>query len=228
MKPEFDLRRLEEIPDPFAGDVQTSSLAFETLPPAPTRRELRTRRALAAVGALSYEALLVAMMGVRPDLSDVPRSALVLGLAAPLIAARLALSIGARSGPRGVGLPAGHVAAFLLLPLASFVLGALLSQKTARVVPDDMFWSANFVCITGIMMLALGPLVLAVVAYRRSFAAVARWRTAALGVASGAFAAAAMELSCPLDGRLHVLVGHGTPLVVGGLVGLALARFTRI
>jgi hypothetical protein len=53
------------------------------------------------------------------------------------------------------------------------------------------------------------------------------WRTVALGVACGAFAAAAMRSVCLNDNPWHVLAGHGAGILLGALIGASLSRVTR-
>jgi len=53
-------------------------------------------------------------------------------------------------------------------------------------------------------------------------------RRAALGVACGGLAAASMSLCCFHREMLHVLIGHGSMMLVGGVAGALLGRrFTR-
>jgi len=78
------------------------------------------------------------------------------------------------------------------------------------------------------MILTVGPLVLGAWAYRRAFVTASRWRTAALGVACGGLSTATICLACPDQTALHVIVGHGTAMIVGGLAGALLgSRLTR-
>jgi hypothetical protein len=56
-------------------------------------------------------------------------------------------------------------------------------------------------------------------ALRHAFAAAARWRFAAAGVACGALAATTMSVVCANGNAAHVLLGHGTFMLVAGLAG---------
>ena len=61
-----------------------------------------------------------------------------------------------------------------------------------------------------------------------AFATSVRWRSALVGAAIGLFAGATMNLHCPNVAPLHVLMGHGLPVVVATLLGaLVLGYRTR-
>jgi hypothetical protein len=65
---------------------------------------------------------------------------------------------------------------------------------------------------------------MAAFAFRRAFVAASTLRSAVLGVACGALAASTMSIVCPHEGALHVLLGHGTMMVVGGILGALVGR----
>lgn len=229
---EFDPVLLRDIPDPFADDLELEAMGAPTfdpaaLPSALTRASVRRLRWIAAACALVYEIAVLSLVGLRLDLGSLSGAAISVGLLAPLVAAALALAAAEHAGPRGVGAPSPRVASFLLLPVGLFALSTFVSAGGAVVLLGRAYWVATAACVAGTTMMTAGPLVLATIAFRRAFAATAAWRTAAIGVACGAFAAAAMHLHCAIDGQLHYLLGHGAALVVGGLAGLVLARFTR-
>lgn len=224
-----DLDRLLDIPDPYAdlGHDAPPQVVNQELPASPTRAGVHRLRIIALACALLYEAGLLALAGLRPDLSSLPPAILAVGTLAPLASAMLALILAERTGKSGVGSAGLRVAAVLLVPLGLFGLSTFLSAHGAIVLSGRAYWSATAMCVMATAVLAAGPLVLAIIAFRRAFASAAGWRTAALGVACGAVAAAAMNLRCAVDGQLHLLLGHGAALVVAGVVGLSLARFTR-
>jgi len=217
--PQDELPDFADIPDPF-GDATPAVNAIDvTRAPSRTRDQVRRVRWMMALAAIAYEGMLVAMMGVRPDLPAVSGGALVLAVALPLAAAGLAISLAAR-GRR----PGNEMLVFLLAPVALFAGSA---AAHAGGVLQGTWMTATAMCVVGSAMLAAGPLALAAYAYRHAFAAGAVSRTVALGVGCGALAAAAIELRCSTPGAAHVLIGHGAALLLGGIVGMGLARITR-
>jgi hypothetical protein len=63
------------------------------------------------------------------------------------------------------------------------------------------------------------PLLCAALTLRAAFASGVRWRSALLGAALGLFAGATMNLHCPNVAPLHVLVGHGLPIIASTILG---------
>ncbi|MDP9152004.1 MAG: hypothetical protein M3O36_18935, partial [Myxococcota bacterium] len=78
-------------------------------------------------------------------------------------------------------------------------------------------------CMATTAALAGVPAIAAGWAYRHAFVG-SGWRTATLGVACGALAAATMSIACSVGSVLHVLVGHGSMMLAFGLLGALLAR----
>lgn len=225
MNDDFDLNRLADIGDPFAQDVRAPvrpmDRARTPLGYSPTRPRARALRAVALVAALLYDAAWLLFHERRPDLDSTSRWGLALGIAIPLSAAGLALVAAARSGPRGLGAPAVRIAALAMGGPALFAVATLLAAPPDA--HDGHFWRHAAGCMAVTAILALGPMALGLWAFRRSFAAAATWRTAAIGVAAGALAAAAMSLACPITTGPHVIVGHGLIMIVAALAGALLA-----
>lgn len=221
-----DLERLRDIPDPIVGPASRALAPPlpSLLPSSPTRASVRRSRWLALFGALAYGAGMLAMMGVRSDIATAARIPLALGVLGPLAAAALAIRAAADTGLRGLANSADRIAILVGGPIVFLALAAALLGTDVR---GDHWWFSTAMCLAGSLVLTTGPLALAVMAFRRSFATRARLRTVALGVGSGAVAVAALHLQCPIDEHLHLLFGHGAALVLGGVVGLLLARFTR-
>jgi hypothetical protein len=107
---------------------------------------------------------------------------------------------------------------------------------TALAVPPVWFvwktvWSAQFQgmaspgplgwrCFALTFAFALGPLVLLAASRRDSDPTHPVSRGAALGVAAGVYAAAMVDLWCPVGNLSHVLLGHALPVALLGLLGL--------
>jgi len=187
---------------------------------------VRWLRAIAAAGAVAYQLGWFALKGLRPDLNTLSAPAVALGLALPLGVAVFALAGATRRGLDGLGERASHLALLLVGLPALFVVGTVVTATRGQ--GDGAFWQGAVPCMLGTAMLTVGPLALGAWAFRHAFAGASAPRTAALGVACGALAAATMSLACPQGGSLHVVVGHGAAMIVGGGLGSLLGlRFTR-
>jgi hypothetical protein len=108
------------------------------------------------------------------------------------------------------------------MPPVLFAVATLMASPLDA--GEGHFWNLAARCMGVTALLTVGPLVLGVVVFRHAFAAASAWRTAALGVACGAMTAATMSVACWHVGALHVIVGHGAMMVVGGVAGALLGR----
>jgi hypothetical protein len=216
---DVDLERFAEIPDPFADAATAPLLRVDPKPSvrSPTRSHVRMLRSIAAGAAILYDAAWPAIVERRKDLGSVSPSALALGLAIPLVAGALAMSTVGRPGDRGLGEPKARLLTLVIASPVVFAVATLLTAPDA--VEGDRFWRQAFGCALVTALLAAGPLTFGVLAFRRAFAAASFWRTAAVGVASGALAAATMSIACPIGSAGHVLLGHGSMMVFAGVVG---------
>jgi hypothetical protein len=224
MSDDRDLSRLAEIGDPFADDasVAVAPRLARAMAPSPTRGHVRTVRTIAFASAFLYDAAWVLIKEARPDLVTLPWTAIALGLAIPLAGAVLALTAATRPGARGLGLPAARIAGLATVAPTIFVVTALLAAPPP--VEDALFWHHVLGCMAVTALLAVGPLGLGLWAFRRAFVTAAAWRTAAVGVACGSLAAATMSLACPHSAPWHLILGHGTVMLIAGLAGALLAR----
>lgn len=225
-----DLKQFGEIGDPFADDARAPIRPMDRpaadLARSPTRSRMRALRAIALVLALVYDAAWVVFHERRADLASASSWSLVVGIAIPLAAAALGLVAALRPGPRGLGHPAWKLATLAVGGPIVFLLGTLIVAPPGG--QDALFWRHAAICMAVTALLALGPMALGLWVFRNAFAAVAGWRTAALGIAAGGLAAATMSLACPITAATHVILGHGLVMVVaaliGALLGPALAR----
>ena len=223
----LDLKELEGIGDPFANEAAAPArpMTAEALPApvrrSPTRSRVHAARWTALVAAVGLDALWTLTHEHRPDLGTAPAQEIALGLLVPLAAAGLALTAVVQSGPRGLGLPATKLWPLLSTALVIFFLGTLAAAPSSG--PDPLFWAHAERCMKATMGFTLVPLVLGLWAFRRSFAAAAVWRTAAIGMAAGALAASVMSVACSLTSAPHVMLGHGLMILVAGLVGALVA-----
>lgn len=219
-----DLFREEDllaIPDPAAKPVRPLPPPVLPSEPSPTRRQARARRLVALALGASWLALIPIVFGPRPDLG----SAVVLtqvALAFVLGVAALWLAV-SPSRPLGPSLRQAGVLA--LLALAVFSGASLLAPCEQH--GATLLYGA-FVCGDVVLGFSLVPAALAAWALRRSAATGAGRHGALLGLGIGFCATCALTMHCPqLDG-LHMLLGHGLPVLgVAGLSFLTLRRFLR-
>lgn len=224
MNDDLDLTRLAQIPDPFATaaeapDVPPSKAAR---PPSPTRPDVRRSRAIVGLVVLIFEAGWVAFVERRPDLPSLPPWTIVAGLAVPLLAGLLAFGAVSGRGRKGLGVPVWALAS--LATLSPLLFAAITLVVNPPEPPGEPFWNFALRCMGLTAFLVSVPAALGVYAFRHAFPAASSWRTAALGVACGAVGAAIMSLVCPHGGALHVIVGHGSMMIVFGVAGALLGR----
>jgi hypothetical protein len=225
MSGKLDLHRFDEIPDPFAGEARAPIRPIDarSITPSPPRARVEAARAVALAAALLFEASWLVAVERRPDLASLSPLRLAVGLLIPFGAAAIALWAAARRGPRGLGEPVARLAIAAAASPTFFTVFTLLAAPGDS--HDRAFWRHLAHCAMAAAFLAAGPLALGAWALARAFVAASRWRAAALGMACGALAAATMSVACPIGDALHVLVGHGGVVLVGGLAGAALARW---
>ena len=221
MKDQLDLDRLAEIPDPFPDAARlpqqrTPIQAVRSL----TRARVRGIRIGAMAVALLYDAAWPALVRRRADMASVHPAQLGLQIGVPLVAGTIAAWVFGRTSRLGLG----ERKAILTLVLGSPALFAIATAVTLPRLDVDRFWHHTVGCLLVTAILAAGPLVVGMYAYRRAFATLAAWRTAGIGLASGALAAATIAFACPISDAWHVLIGHGTAMVLAGAIGALLAR----
>lgn len=221
MNDDLDLARLGQIPDPFAAPSEAPPMKAAR-PPSPTRQAVRGRRAVVAAVIVLFEVGWVAFVEHRPDLPSLPPWTIAAGLAIPLLAGTLAFGAVSSRGRKGLGAPAWGLA--LLATLPPLLFAAITLAVNPPEPPGEPFWNYAVRCMALSAFLVSVPVALGAFAFRHAFPAASSWRTAALGVACGAVGAAIMSLVCPHGGALHVIVGHGSMMLVFGVVGALLGR----
>jgi hypothetical protein len=223
MKDPFDIHRVTDVPDPLAGisDWPVPPRREVALADSPTRARVVAGRATALAAALLYELAWLVVMSKRDDLQTMPRAVLFMELAIPVVAALLALAALA-PGAHGLGQPKGRMTALMILsPVLFFAATIVAAPHDVDTAP---FLSHSLECFSWTAVYSAGPLVLAAWAFRRSFVAAPAWKSAALGMACGAIGAATMSLVCSVGSPAHVLVGHGSMMLVAAIGGALLGR----
>jgi hypothetical protein len=228
---DFDLDRLGDVPDPLAFEGALEGRPLPPMPTAiaasPTRQQVGNLRVAALLAALAYDVAWIAIMNKRDDLRTLSPWTLLAEISIPFAAAVLALLAASAPGSRGLGEPKARLATMSLLAPAVFIVSTVaLSRLVPGVGEDDAgpFWAHAFRCFLWTSLYALGPLLFAAWAFRRSFVTAPAWKMSSLGVAAGAAGAATMVFVCSVGTPMHVLVGHGGPMLVGALLGIVLGR----
>jgi hypothetical protein len=227
MNPDFDPKQLFDIPDPNAptGALKENSQTLLQALPAPppltsadSRRGYALKMACAAIAAVALCVATVMLKGLR-ELAEMRVRLTTAGVALPLCCALLVylyLGRASRSRKRIVG--ASAVAAAL----------AFLSSASLSAAVGDTSLVRMLYCIVMVSAMASVAAVLMIFCARNRFVLEPVRRTTMLGLAAGLVAAAVMRLHCPNDALLHVLVGHGLPIVVvAGVSALFGPRVTR-
>jgi len=223
-----DLDRLFDIPDP----ASEASLSTRPLPPlpalptkkSPTRDQRRSAITLTIGAALLYQIAWVALIEHRADIGRISTGLLLLGVAVPAALAAIVAGAALRRGPLGLGSSVSAFSAAIALSPVIFTIAALLSasRMTDETAP---FWDRAVRCMAVTFVLTAPPMAMLSWIFRHAFVAASVWRTAALGVACGALGAATMSLACVHAEALHVVVAHGSMMILGGISGALVGRF---
>jgi hypothetical protein len=221
----FSLDDFAAIPDPARGvALRPAPAPPPPTDPSPTRAERRRRNLLAAGAGIAWIVFLVWHLGVRGNIGDAGLLA-SLGLWTLLATGGLALAL--RTNARGLP-PSLRVVQIVLLGLASiYVAGVLVRDAAAPNVP--IHWSNVVGCLSWAHLLAVGPLLVAALIFRRSFLSFPAWRGAVVGAACGLGGAIGIHAHCVVETASHVLIAHGLVIAVSALLGAALgARQGRL
>ncbi len=120
-----------------------------------------------------------------------------------------------------LGRPAAvRTAVVLLTPVGLLATALVAALAWPRTLVDDATMGSHFVCEAFVLLCALGPLVAFAVVRRGSDPVAPRLTGAAIGAASGAWGALAIQLHCGHTSPVHVFFGHLLPVVLLTVVGV--------
>jgi hypothetical protein len=212
-----------DVPDPLsAAAAPAPPSAPRGLAPSPARSQVRAWRLAALFGSLAWVLLHLAILGARGDLTELPLGYAAAQILLPFAVAVLALVVALGSGKLGLGVRVALVSALSVLAPLSFLAIAAGTPAPKDVPAGVLTLPGILVCFGITVAWAAVPLLLASLALRGAFAAAARWRSALVGAGIGLFAGATMNLHCPNVAPLHMLFGHGLPVLVATLAGALL------
>ena len=187
--------------------------------PAPTRRQAAGARAALVAVALAAPLTGLVLAG-GPLVGPRPGSLLLAtsGGGVALACAAIWIAVG-RSAQMLDRARAWFVCTALTVPPLWFVWKVVWSAQFEGMISP---WAGRpgLRCFGLTLALALGPLVFLAAARRESDPTHPVSRGAALGAAAGMYAAAMVDLWCPVGDLRHVLLGHALPVALLGLLGL--------
>jgi hypothetical protein len=217
------------VPDPLSGaEARQPALRLPDLAPSPDRSLVNKRRTAALVGSVAWVGTHLAVFGIRRDLAELPFLYVAAQVLLPFALAVLALVVALGRGKLGLGVRLSLVTSFAVLGPASFALIAVGSPVPGELPGQVATPIGILLCFDLTFAWAAVPLVLCALTLRGAFAAGTRWRSALVGAGAGLFAGATMNLHCPNLAPLHMLFGHGLPVILATLGGaFLLALRTR-
>lgn len=215
---------------PIEAPPMSEDLAreLEALAPARTRSP---RRQLALVVGLSllYGGVILALLGLRSDVEQMPGMWLVGGGTLWLV------SFGAITWmvvvpPREQVMPRWRWAAALAaLAAVLFVAGGLLRPEAAvqATAAHDLSLASWFDrgqrCLRWGLTVALVPVVLSALVVRGAVPVGSRWTAAAIGAAGGSLGGLVLHLHCHVGERFHIGLAHGGVIVVAAAIAALVA-----
>jgi hypothetical protein len=212
-----------DVPDPFAGaKAPARPLRLPELPLTPDRTLVRKRRLAALFGSLVWIGLHITVFGVRRDLGELPLAYVGGQILLPFAFAVLALAVALGSGKLGLGMRVGLVIALAVIGPASFALIAAGAPMPAEAPDGAVGLSGMLLCFDITLACAAVPFLLAMLTLRGAFAAAARIRSALVGAGVGLLAGATINLHCANVAPIHMLLGHGLPVIIATLLGALL------
>ena len=221
---DFDLARLAEIPDPLAASPAVARAQHQggisVTPPkegSPTRTHVRRRRLLAiGFGVLWMLGLLLAM-GIATDRFRAPLS--IVSCVLPVIIGGAALVLALSRGRAGLGPSVQSAGVLLGVAMVLFVATCIVTFSTPGILAKD-----SFICGELILVLGAVPLLALAFAMRNSTPNRSLTKSGLLGASVGLLAAGVQAAHCPKDELVHLVVGHGLPIVVLALIGATVVR----
>lgn len=225
--PDPDLSALfGEIPEPQPPPPALgSSLRVPELVASPTRELVRRRRLAAMIGSGAWLLTHLIVYGVRTDFKGLSPLYVAAQILLPFLVAVASLFAALSFGKLGLGAKVGLISGLALLGPLAFCLVAFGAPVPYAPGADAESLLGILVCFDITVAWTAVPLLCAGLTLRGAFATGVRWRSALVGAAVGLFAGATMNLHCPNVAPIHVLVGHGLPVVVATLLGALVLGF---
>jgi hypothetical protein len=193
--------------------------------PVRTRRPGRTLAVVALASVLWAAALLLLVLGLRPDMRALPVVPTVLYALICLTGFAAQLAFALVPSPSRV-LPSAHESArYSLIVLAIVVPLTLVFARAHGSGGTSAFaWHAALACAGGGLAVAATPVLLGLHALHRVVPGGA-WRTSlSLGASAGILAALTLQLHCSTPGLVHVSLAHGAAMTIPAALLVLLHR----
>ncbi len=212
------LGELASIPDPLGpGAKHALPPLSPPTDPSPTRAERGRLRTILFAAAATWAIAIPLALGVRPDLTATDAVVRGAGLVVLLVLAALLLRV-TPAKSLGPTVPALRAA---IVGIPAIYLVITLLQGSGE--PSSL--SVDVACGLVSFAIALGPLGVAAVLFRRGFLTTPGLRGAATGLLCGLIASATLHLHCPTQNPMHLMLAHGLVLVFAALLGSILGTF---
>lgn len=220
--PDLDL---DAIPDPLA-DADLGAIVPP--PPAiteasPTRAETSRRRLVVVIASAIWIASIAALyLGLRSDLAN---PAVLLQLGGFSIALPVGLAAALR--PRADGFPM-RVGAARVVGVAIVLVVGVLAMWPVAGTEVPLAPRTVLPCLSFALAMAAAPLAGSAIVLRGAFVSAQGLRGALVGGACGLAGAIGIHAHCPLVTSSHVLIAHGSPVLLlaalGAWIGLRRGR----
>jgi len=207
-------------PTPPPADLRARVLAAAGAQPVATRKQGVGRATLALVLGFGVTlGILLYIGGPSADGRPMPYMALIVATWVPI--GLLATWGGVSRGRAMLGRSAGARAMVILATPAALLFAALVAGYAwPETLEDDATLHSHLLCVTVTLLSALGPLAAFAILRRASDPVAPRLTGAAIGAASGAWGALAIELRCGHSSLSHIALGHVLPIAALTLLGV--------
>ncbi|HET7539418.1 MAG TPA: NrsF family protein [Polyangiaceae bacterium] len=217
-----------EIPEPGPTSPSPAALRLPEFGASATRQTTRKRRLAALTGSAAWLLTHLAVYGVRSDFHGLPALYVAAQILVPFLVAVASLFAALSYGKHGLGLKIGLLSGLSLLGPLAFCLIAFGAPMPRPAERDESSLLGMLVCFDITVAWTAVPLLCAALTLPGAFASGVRIKSALVGAAAGLFAGTTMNLHCPNVAPLHLLLGHGLPVVVATILGaVTLAYRTR-
>lgn len=235
MDADFDLSRLNEIPDVLPPAVREATEKVPPLGPrasatssGPARGSVRAQRAAALAVSAGWLVIQVLTLGFRSDFAKLGLSYPLAQIGLPAALSALALGLAIWPGKEGLGAGVAPLRTVAIAGLGAMTIVAFAWPLPFPYTPPSLFGFSQWVLICADIVAVMGavPLVLAAVVFRRSFATAATERSAAVGTACALGAVTAMHLHCENMQPAHMLAAHMVPAIGLAVIATLILRHT--
>ena len=232
MSEQFDfskLSQLGDVPDPLTASSANAPLReVRVASDAVDRGGTRRRRWVAFAISCAWLLAHLVVFGVRRDLNQLPGSYALEQIALPFLLAMASLALALQRGKLGLGARVGLLASLAIIGPAAFCAIAAAVPAPRPELPAEGSGVGILLCLDLTLLWTAIPLACAAICLRHAFPVASSWRSALVGAAAGLLASGVMNLHCPNVSRLHMVLGHGFPIVVAVVVSAVLMpRATR-